>query len=482
MKKLFSAILIAICFNSYGQKQANIWYFGNDGAGLDFNNECRPTVLTNGHINGFEGCSTISDKNTGQLLFSTNSEWIWNRNQDTMPASSLVSGGKTITQVMIVQKPGFDSLYYIITGEAQAGLTGIGIAPYQFHCVDMTMNGGLGGISFKDSILYSSPVTEKITAIRHANGIDIWIIGHIYNSNNFLSFLVTSSGINTTPILSSIGKYNGDFTSGDAIGELKASPDGSKLAAVTLSHPNIELFNFDNSTGQLSNLITLPEQGAYNTTGGPANLYGLSFSSNNTMLYASQWYNAFGGLQGKIIQYNITSNDSATINASRVNIYSANNESFYSMKLGPDRKIYVGHHFSGPSSGYLGVINFPDSAGMSCNYVDTAIYLEGKHSGWGLNNLMEYGKYCTQSTSEKEIIIQSDVSIYPNPINDKLTIQTYNYERTELILYDLSSRKLLQQSFTNSITINLEQLAKGIYLYEIRNLNGIIKNGKVIKE
>ena len=73
-------------------------------------------------------------------------------------------------------------------------------------------------------------------------------------------------------------------------------------------------------------------------------------------------------------------------------------------------------------------------------------------------------------------------NIFPNPIANKLNVQTNNYEQAEIILYDLSSRKLLQQTFTNTTTINTEQLAKGMYLYEVRNRNGIIKNGKVIIE
>ncbi len=74
------------------------------------------------------------------------------------------------------------------------------------------------------------------------------------------------------------------------------------------------------------------------------------------------------------------------------------------------------------------------------------------------------------------------INLFPNPIFDKLNIQANNYEPTEIILYDLSSRKLLQQAFTNTATINTEKLAKGMYLYEVRNRNGIIKNGKVIKQ
>lgn len=74
------------------------------------------------------------------------------------------------------------------------------------------------------------------------------------------------------------------------------------------------------------------------------------------------------------------------------------------------------------------------------------------------------------------------INIFPNPITNELNIKIDNYEPAEITLYDLASRKLLQQTFTNTTTINTEQLAKGMYLYEVRNRNGIIKNGKVIKE
>jgi hypothetical protein len=51
--KYFIILLLLFSFNTFAQKQANVWYFGDDGAGLDFNNECNPVVLTNGQMNGF---------------------------------------------------------------------------------------------------------------------------------------------------------------------------------------------------------------------------------------------------------------------------------------------------------------------------------------------------------------------------------------------------------------------------------------------
>ena len=460
-------------FNSFGQKQANIWYFGN-GAGLDFNQTCDPIVLTDGGINGFEGCATISDKLTGQLLFSTNSEWVWNRNQVIIPNSNLVANGNTITQVMIIPKPTFDSIYYIITSEVQS-YSGQG---YQFHSIDMTLNGGLGGIAFKDSLLYLSPVTEKITAISHANGTDIWIVGHQYNSNKFLSFLVTSSGINTTPVISQIGKINSDYSTSDAIGELKASPDGSKLASVTLRHPNIELFDFNNSTGQISNLISITENGGYDTISGCSGLYGLSFSPNNSLLYVSQWYAPSLGVS-KIIQYNIASNDSTTINSSRINVFTSN-ESYYSLKLAPNGKIYVARNVN---QNYIGVINCPDSVGLNCNYVNSGVYLGGKQSGWGLNNLMEYGIYCkpiTTSINENEI---SKIKIYPNPFSTQTTLQTDNFLKDATLTVDNcfgQAVKQIKNIAGQTVVLSRDNLPRGMYFLRLTENNKTLTVDKLV--
>jgi hypothetical protein len=74
------------------------------------------------------------------------------------------------------------------------------------------------------------------------------------------------------------------------------------------------------------------------------------------------------------------------------------------------------------------------------------------------------------------------ITIYPNPVFDKLNITVNTKESSEIILYDMASRKLLQQKFMNSVSLNTKQVAKGLYLYEVRNKNGVIKKGKIVKE
>ena len=77
---------------------------------------------------------------------------------------------------------------------------------------------------------------------------------------------------------------------------------------------------------------------------------------------------------------------------------------------------------------------------------------------------------------------KSKVLIYPNPFNENLNISTENGGVVHF--YDLSG-KLVSTSIlmkgTNSL--NKSSLAKGVYIYQIRNTNGeILSSGKVIKK
>lgn len=471
--KLTWIVLFFTATSCFAQREANTWYFGN-GAGLDFNTDCSPTVLTDGAIDGFEGCASISDPVSGQLLFYTNSDSVWNRNHVVMPNGNLVFNGSTITQVLLLAHPGSATNYFIITAEVQS-FSGEHL---RVHEVDMTLNGGLGGLVYKDSVLYNAAVTEKITAVRHANGIDVWLLAHAYNSADYIAFLVTQAGINPVPVISTVGKIHYDSSTADAIGEIKVSPDGSKLAAVTVHHPDIELFDFNNANGKVSNPIVLPETGGYDGLGNGSGLYGVSFSANSTMLYVSQWLLPSSNVTGKIIQYDISSNDSIGINATRMNVFTTTAHSLYSLKLAPDRKIYVGRN----ASGYIGVIHSPDVPGVACNYVNNGVYLNGKTSSWGLNNLMEYGNYCELLAAPEADAAETRAELFPNPARETVTI-TFANPRSEnhwLTLYTIKGELVYKGNETTGATISadIHTLPRGMYYYRLNRTDGKSINGK----
>jgi len=75
----------------------------------------------------------------------------------------------------------------------------------------------------------------------------------------------------------------------------------------------------------------------------------------------------------------------------------------------------------------------------------------------------------------------SHTNILPNPFSDQLTINLSKNEQAEITIYDLMAKKILLQKFTTSVTLNTSQFSKGIYLYQVRNIRGIIEKGKVLK-
>ncbi len=74
------------------------------------------------------------------------------------------------------------------------------------------------------------------------------------------------------------------------------------------------------------------------------------------------------------------------------------------------------------------------------------------------------------------------LKLYPSPFSNQLKIECINCGVSEIILYDITSRKLLQRKFTDTIEIETNFFAKGVYIYKIIHPNGLSKQGKIIKQ
>lgn len=73
------------------------------------------------------------------------------------------------------------------------------------------------------------------------------------------------------------------------------------------------------------------------------------------------------------------------------------------------------------------------------------------------------------------------VNIFPNPFSNLLTFSLSDNKQAKITLYNLLGQQVFQQIFSNSITINAEQLAEDIYIYELLNDKGTFKIGKIVK-
>jgi hypothetical protein len=356
MKPICNVICILILFFIHGglcsQQEASKWYFGNN-AGLDFSSH-PPSALSGNAMMSTEGVACIADK-TGNMLFYTDGSTIWNQANSIMANGTGLMGDNSSTQsAVIVQLPGSASLYYVFTTDDIGGPDGL-----RYSIVDMSLAAGMGSVTTKNAALHA-PTTEKLTAIRHCNGKDVWILSHDMGSDNFRAYLLTSSGVNTTPVITAIGSvHSGSLMS---TGGMKVSPNGKKIALAiggnTVAVPNnitafFELFDFDPASGVLSNSLSL---GPYFVTA-----YQCEFSPDGSKLYGTLPI-------GEIRQWDLCAGSHTAIIASE---YTFTSTATWGMQLAPNGKIYTSRW------GYqdLGVFHNPNLPGAAANYTDVGLSL-----------------------------------------------------------------------------------------------------------
>ena len=379
MKKisLLLFIIFAASFQlGFAQREASNWYFGRN-AGLRFNADGSVTPLLDGQLNTNEGCASISDR-FGDLLFYTDGITVWDRTHNIMPGGTGLLGNPSSSQsAIIVPQPGNNNIYFIFTVHALGGANNdtSQLLGLNFYTVDLSVgpNGSVVNRGNNDQPLII-PNSEKITAVRSADCSSIWVISHFENS--FYAYNVNTAGVNTTPVISAtptlvpLSGYRFN-----AIGYLKASPNGERLAIAhsTISNTpdrqssgGLLVYDFDAATGVVSNEIILDAD-----NGAP---YGVEFSPNNNLLYASVDFITPTTNTNSVFQYDLTATD---ISASRVLLSSG---APGALQLAPNGRIYHANGFTNS----LSVIENPNVQGTGANFMVGAQPLSGRTSTFGL--------------------------------------------------------------------------------------------------
>ena len=155
-----------------------------------------------------------------------------------------------------------------------------------------------------------------------------------------------------------------------SLGYLKSSPDGNKIASANYFADTLGIYDFNKATGELTNQLIINSI---------TSIYGIEFSPNSKLLYVSSQ------IQPEIYQFNLDAgSDSAIINSKLYIAPTFANGG--ALQLGPDGKIY----HSRINKLHLGVINYPDSIGLSCNYNWNGLDLNGGLCLVGLPNYISF--------------------------------------------------------------------------------------------
>jgi gliding motility-associated-like protein len=384
----FLLISIACFNNSKAQKQNNQWRFGNNGA-VDFNTN-PPSFVTGAALTTGEGSASVADRNTGALLFYTNGQTIWNALDQAMPNGTGLLGGVTLSSTtagVIVPKPGSNTQYYLFTIDEQINNNGL-----RYNLIDMTLNGGLGDIvAGQKNIFLFQTASEKLEVVPAADGSSFWLLTHDNPGNTFYAFKIDNTGIQSTPVVSQIGG-----SQGNGAGHMKINRQYTKIALGNFFAADVELFDFNNATGVISNAVI------WNFNFPNAVIYGVEFSPNGKVLYVSNLE--------RVIQYDISSNISANIESTAYQVSSGGFVQPATMQLAVDERIYV-------NAGAIDVINCPNKLGIDCGYQQNAIANQAGGGGYGLpkwvyyaddvasiaSNSIEYSDSCFGSATQFSI-------------------------------------------------------------------------------
>ena len=389
MKKLLALLLLFIGIQTFSQKQANIWYFGQ-GAGVDFNFS-PPRALTDGQLYTLEGCSTFSNPD-GELLFYSDGTTVYDKSHNIMnytngnPGNNLLGNSSAAQSGMIIPKPLNNDIYYLFTVTDNNSATGFNV-----YTIDMSLNGGNGQLIDEDgdgvffSQLQAGTWSEKVAAVKGQECNTFWVVTVF--DNNFFSYKVDENGVNDIPVISNVSSFI------DNRGYLKISPDGTKLVVANQSASNAILYDFRNLTGEVSNDETFLAEG-FNDN----DPYGIEFSVDSKKLYIStilgfRYTLLDPAVTYKLFQYDLTATN---IPGSQILIHEQTpSDADYpeggfrgALQLAPNGKIYatIPLAYEDPASfaTHLDVIENPTADGTDVIFTKDALFLEGRTSTQGL--------------------------------------------------------------------------------------------------
>ncbi|HHH52551.1 MAG TPA: hypothetical protein ENK91_02750, partial [Bacteroidetes bacterium] len=434
MQKILLLILALYSITLYSQenKQDYVWLFGlkdndlapgNQAYRFDFKIKPFKIPVTDNGIGFAQNNASICDKN-GNLLFYSNGCAVLNKEAEIMPNGDSINENiwKKLTgwdmceygypgtqNSIILNDPGDKNKYYIIhKPRVFNGWNDPPLNHLRYTVVDMRLDGGLGDVTIKDSTFYKEKqvLSSYLTAIRHQNGKDWWIVQPMEDTNVYLTFLLNENGIKLKKE-QAIGKVF-DWNASSS-GTARFSPDGTKYAYYNESD-GLLLFDFDRSNGLLTNYKRVVP---FDTTG-EGIFCSVEWSPNSRFVYTAT--------KTKLHQIDTWEEDLQD-GVRLIDVYDGTRNpfanTFFLMALGPDCRIYM-CSISGNKTYH--VINHPDRLGKDCDFVQNGIVLPVYAGAGSMPNFPRFrvdeADKCVStivSVFGDYVYYRRDLTVYPNP-------------------------------------------------------------------
>ena len=282
-----------------------------------------------------------------------------------------------------------DSLYYLFTMDWHDGNWTGTFYGLQYSVLDLRLNNGLGDIVTNQKnipIPGGEDGLNALTGIRHSNNKDAWIVirkqSNIPNNPYFASYLISSTGFNPIPVLSTSIIPLPNYYNTQLPHVIKICPEGNRLAC--LYDSIVEFCSFNATTGQITPFFKFGLPSVYSVYHSP---WSLEFSNDSKYLYVTSLYHMTptSGDRSMLFQYDAKKEDSTQFKQSETIV---GESKYYSgLQIGPDLKIYATHGLIDS----VNIVHSPSSQGILCNFQENALWLNGKQCKLAFpQNLQKY--------------------------------------------------------------------------------------------
>lgn len=350
------------------------WFFGVNGK-LDFGTtgSALPALGT-GPLTAGEGTTVVTNQ-SGDLQFTSNGLTIWDKTGAVMQNGSGLSGASSATQAVVSFPMNKARTKYGVVSNTAMGETGYGPGELYLSIVEMSLNGGNGGVTIKNQKLgiandYSS---EGLGAMPNNDGSGYWVYTYSSTAATITGFLIKLDGSVSGPVVTSLAGANAPticttWASGlTGYGSFNFKNDFSKMLVLigatgcgATQNGTLYYITPDAATGVLTITAKWVSSSGYSGNG-----YTADFSPSGKYAYATQLY------QGALTRYDLSSGNAATIKASEWQIGSTTtltdansiHQAGGQIRQGPDGRMYMpdrSYEYSGITPCKMSYIDHPD--------------------------------------------------------------------------------------------------------------------------
>lgn len=332
--------------------------------------------------------------------------------------------------------------------------------------------------------LSSSPIILRIWTLSICGGVSVFVTPP--DSNFYFGYIVNQPGCYSLKLFSQNQNgevdsftYNG-IVSGEApvISNVSINPTVSCNPAnvslsvnITTAFGVIDTFGVDWGCGDYTDtgVVISPISHYYNC---PDSCFDITIYTRNSIgCWAWQTINnAVCVLPQPVALFNLYPDTTILHNYFAINMASGSGPLTYLWNWGDgtyDSIPYPNHTYA-TAGLYTICLSVTDSLGCNNSYCDSFNLLRTTNTMIHINVIPSL----VSSVSNLPAATAS-VSIFPNPVNTLLYIQTENFQPQQIILYDVSGQKMNEQKYASPLDVSI--LSRGIYFVELKNEEATVR-------